>query len=131
MVEHTVSLDWGCLALLCDSLESTHQYQMHLHPKLTPYKATIFSIENENETEPQIEELNRLILYLNNLLRTNGISTILTKQNDIIQTYSVPYVITIDKTSLRTGIVHVVDRLTTLTQDVHINDLAKHIVSRC
>lgn len=127
MVEHVASLDWGCLALLCDSHMLDKSNRAYIHPKLAPYKITFHIARQENETDTDVEDLNRFVLYLSNTLRTRGIPTILTNTEQIVETCLIPYVVSVDKTSLKNGIVHVRNRSTTLSEPVHITDLAKYI----
>ncbi|XP_018358071.1 PREDICTED: DNA polymerase subunit gamma-2, mitochondrial [Trachymyrmex cornetzi] len=130
MVEHIASMDWGCLALLCDSHMLDKSTRAYIHPKLCPYKITFHIGKQENETDSDIEDLNRFVLYLNNMLRTRGISTILTNTEQIIEMCLIPYVVSVDKTSLKNGVVHVKNRSTTLSEAVHITDLVKYISLR-
>lgn len=130
MIEHVASLDWGCLALLCDSYTSDNSPSAHIHPKLSPYKTTFFVKRQGNETDSEVEDLNQFVLYLNNMIRGKGISTILMNEEQIIEMYLIPFVVSVDKTSLKNGIVHVKSRSTTLHEAVHITDLVKYIASR-
>lgn len=130
MVEHVTSLDWGCLALLCDSYMLDKSNRPHIHPKLSPYKITFHVVKQKNETDSDIEDLNRFVLYLSNTLRTKGIPTILTNTEQILEMCLIPYVISVDKASLKNGIVHVKNRSTTLSEEVHITDLVKYISLR-
>ncbi|XP_071554246.1 DNA polymerase subunit gamma-2, mitochondrial [Temnothorax nylanderi] len=130
MVEHVASLDWGCLALLCDSHMLDKSNRAYIHPKLSPYKITFHIARQENETDSDIEDLNRFVLYLSNMLRTRGISTILTNTEQIIEMCLIPHVVSVDKTSLKNGVVHVKNRSTTLSETVHITDLVKYISLR-
>lgn len=132
MVEHVASMDWGCLALLCDSHMLDKSTRAYIHPKLSPYKITFHVARSEDEmTESEVEDLNRFVLYLNNMLRTRGIPTILTKRTEqIVEMCLIPYVVSVDKTSLKNGIVHVKNRSTTLSEAVHITDLVKYISLR-
>lgn len=131
MIEHVTSLDWSCLALLCDSHisddESTTPY---IHPKLSPYKTTFNIIKEENETDTDVEDLNHFVVYLNDMLRTKGIHTIMTNSEQVIEMCLVPYVVSVNKTSLKNGIVYVKSRATTLKEAVHITDLLKYITLR-
>lgn len=130
MVEHVASLDWGCLALLCDSHMSDKSTRVYIHPKLSPYKITIHIAKQESETDSDIEDLNRFVLYLSNMLRTKGIPTVLTNTEQIVEMCLIPYVVSVDKTSLKNGIIHVKNRSTTLSEAVHITDLVKYISLR-
>lgn len=128
MIEHVASLDWGCLALLCDSHMLDKSTSAYIHPKLSPYKTT-FQIEKQrNETD--VEDLNRFVLYLNNTLRAKGISTILTNTEQIVEMCLIPFIVSVNRTSLKKGIVHVKNRSTTLKEAVHISDLVKYITLR-
>ncbi|XP_011874743.1 PREDICTED: DNA polymerase subunit gamma-2, mitochondrial [Vollenhovia emeryi] len=127
MVEHVASLDWGCLALLCDSHMSDKSNRAYIHPKLSPYKVTFRTARQGDETDSDVEDLNRFVLYLSNALRTRGISTILTSTEEILDVCLIPYVVSVDKTSLKNGVVHVRSRSTTLSEAVHITELVKYI----
>ena len=130
MVEHTVSLDWGCLALLCDAYDMDKSTKMHIHSKLAPHKVA-FYIKKYNEMNSQDDDLNRFVLYLNNMLRTKGLNTILTSSEQVIDTCLVPFVVSVDRTSLENGIIHVTNRSTTLSEAIHITDLVKYISMHC
>ncbi|XP_070166835.1 DNA polymerase subunit gamma-2 [Polyergus mexicanus] len=124
MIEHVASLDWGCLALLCDSYMLDKSAIACIHPKLSPYKTTFYIEKQDNETDT---DLNRFVLHVNNMFRAKGISTILTNAEQIIEMCLIPFVVSVDKTSLKNGIVHVKNRSTTLKEAVHISDLVKYI----
>lgn len=128
MIEHVASLDWGCLALLCDSHMLDQSTSAYIHPKLSPYKTTFHIAKQDNETD--IEDLNRFVLYLNNMLRAKGISTILTNTERIVEMCLIPFVVSVDRTSLKNGIVHVKNCSTTLKEAIHISDLVKYITLR-
>lgn len=128
MIEHIASLDWGCLALLCDSHILDQSTSAYIHPKLSPYKTTFHIAKQDNETNT--EDLNRFVLYLNNMLRAKGISTILTNKEQIVEMCLIPFVVSVDKTSLKNGIVHVKNCSTTLKEAVHISNLVKYITLR-
>lgn len=130
IVEHIASLDWGCLALLCDSHMSDKSTRAYIHPKLSPYKITFRIAKQESETDSDVEDLNRFVLYLSNTLRTRGISTIVMNTEQIVEMCLIPYIVSVDKTSLKNGIVHVKNRSTTLSEAVHITDLVKYISLR-
>ncbi|CAK9832903.1 DNA polymerase subunit gamma-2, mitochondrial [Anthophora retusa] len=121
MVEHVMSLDWGSLALLCDARDA----RMHVRSMLAPHKVA-FRVE-----DAQSDDLNRFVLYLNKMLRTRGLSTILTSSEDVVEACLVPFVVSVDPSSLENGIVRVKDRSTTLYEAVHITDLAKYLIARC
>ncbi|XP_043252737.1 DNA polymerase subunit gamma-2, mitochondrial [Colletes gigas] len=131
MVEHTVSLDWGCLALLCDAYDTDKSVKMQIHFKLAPHKVAICIKKWKNEMNIENDDLNHFVLYLNNMLRTEGLNTILTSSQQVIETCLVPFVVLVDRTSLENGIIHVTNRSTTLSEAIHITDLAKYIIMHC
>ncbi|XP_051171083.1 DNA polymerase subunit gamma-2, mitochondrial-like [Leptopilina boulardi] len=130
-VEHVTSLDWGCLVLLCDSYKEKAPFPtLQLLPKIAPYKAICKVNVEANERESIIEDLNQLVLYINNLLRTSGLGTILIKDN-LSEMLQVPFVIGVNKVSLRSGIVTVSSHVTTLAESVHVSQLVDYIASYC
>lgn len=131
MVEHKASLDWGCLALLCDAYDMNKSNKMHLHSKLAPHKVAFHIKRTNNEENTQSDDLNRFVLYLNNMLRSRGLNTILTTSEKIINTCLIPFIISVDATSLENGIIHIRDRSTTLSEAIHVTDLVKYIILRC
>ena len=131
MIEHSVSLDWGCLALLCDTYDISKKTKMHIHSKLAPHKIAFRIKRPSNDANVQNNDLNRFVLYLNNMLKTKGMNTILTTSEQIIDTCLVPFIVSVDETSLENGIIYVMDRSTTLSESVHITDLVNHISMRC
>ncbi|KAI4499738.1 hypothetical protein M0802_004994 [Mischocyttarus mexicanus] len=131
MIEHIASLDWGCLALLSDSYEDGKSNQILLNPKISPYKVA-FSIERDsNDADLDAEKLNRFIIYLNNILRTKGFETILTNTKEVIEMCLIPFVVTVNQTSLKNGIIRITSRSTTLAEAIHFTDLAQYIGLRC
>ncbi|XP_076649024.1 DNA polymerase subunit gamma-2, mitochondrial [Halictus rubicundus] len=131
MVEHVLSLDWGCLALLCDAYDVDETAKMHIHSKLAPHKVAIHIKKSDNETNTGSDDLNRFVLYLNNMLRTKGLNTILTISEEVVNACLVPFIVLVDRTSLENGIIHVTNRSTTLNQAIHITDLVKYITMHC
>lgn len=130
MVEHTVSLDWGCLALLCDAYDINSSKKL-IHSKLAPHKVAFHVKRSNNEENTQNDDLNRFVLYLNNMLKTKGLNTILTTSEQIIDTCLVPFTVSVDTTSLENGIIYIKDRSTTLSEAIHVTDLVKYITLRC
>ena len=132
MVEHAASLDWGCLALLCDSYkEGDSSGELQMQPKISPYKV-VFEVNAEaSDSESVKEDLNQLMLYVNNLLRAKGLSTVLTNVKESKKNLHVPFVIGIDKMSLKNGIVKVTSQVTSLAELVHITELVSHISLYC
>lgn len=131
MVEHVASLDWGCLALLSDSYECGENNQILLNPKISPYKVAFCVTKESNETDSDIQKLNRFVMYLNNTLRTKGLETLLTDTKEVIEMCLVPFVVTVAKTSLKNGIIHITSRSTTLAEAIHFTDLVKYVASQC
>ncbi|KAK2579066.1 hypothetical protein KPH14_002670 [Odynerus spinipes] len=131
MIEHVASLDWGCLALLFDSCECDESNRILLHPKISPYKVAFYIARESNEIDLDIEKLNRFIMYLNNTLKTKGLEAILTNTKEVIEMCLVPFVVTVAKTSLKNGIVHITNRSTTLAEAIHFTDLPKYVASQC
>lgn len=130
IIEHVTSLDWACLVLLCDSYISNTSATMYLHPKLVPYKVALFMENSEYEINEGAEQLHRFVLYLNNILKEKGLSTILNSK-EIVNGYLVPFTVIASKTSVKNGIVYVICRSTSLKEHVHISKLADYIFRYC
>lgn len=131
-VEQVAFLDWGCLALLCDGFKlPSDDLQLQIHPKLSPYKATFVISDSGDDLDSDKEDLKDLISHLNGLLRTGGINTITLRSRDYLKDLQVPFIINVDKTSLKNGIVHVKNKFTTLVESVHMSRLVEHISSLC
>uniref|UniRef100_A0A0C9RMJ2 Polg2 protein n=1 Tax=Fopius arisanus TaxID=64838 RepID=A0A0C9RMJ2_9HYME len=131
IVEHTASLDWGSLAFLCDAYTPrgiSGTCQVKLHPKFSPYKVGFHVCEN---VDSKSLEKSRLLLYLNNLVKAEGIETVVTTSKIGMESLQVPLVVHVDETTLQNGIVKVWSQLTTLHESVHITDLTKYVSSRC
>ena len=134
MVEHVASLDWGCLALLCDSYKETDNnssIELQMQPKIAPYKAICTVKMDAAEIDSVKQDLNQLVLYINNLLRAKGLSTVLTNERESRGNFHVPFAIAVDRTSLKNGIVKVTSQMTTLAESVHVTDLVNHIALHC
>ncbi|XP_046738881.1 DNA polymerase subunit gamma-2, mitochondrial [Diprion similis] len=124
IVEHATSLELAVLTLLCDGYTEDKQ-SLHLHPKLAPYKALIMP------DNPRSEELLQLAVYLNNQLKSESLNTIVSSPGNDMHVLQVPYIILVDNDSLKTGIVQVINQLTTISESVHITDLVKNITACC
>ncbi|KAK0096872.1 hypothetical protein PV326_004038 [Microctonus aethiopoides] len=136
LVEHITLLDWGCLAFLCDAYtpptsSSSSSCELKLNFKLSPYKIGFFIQPSTEELDPKSQEKSRLLLYLNNQLKSKGIETIVTKTREAIESFQVPLIVTVDDTSLQNGIVQVWSQLTTLAESVHITNLCNYVLKRC
>lgn len=130
-VEHVLSFDWGCLALLCDACDADETAGMRIHSKLAPHKVAIHIKTSGDQGNTGSDDLNRFVLYLNNMLRAKGLNTMSTVSEEVATACLIPFVVSVDRTSLENGIVHVTNRSTTLDQAIHITDLAKHITTQC
>ncbi|XP_015109961.1 DNA polymerase subunit gamma-2, mitochondrial-like [Diachasma alloeum] len=132
-VEHTASLDWACLAFLCDAYtpaDATTPCQLKLHPKFTPYKVG-FQIHPPDDPDSKSQEKSRLLLYLNNLVKAEGIETVVTTSECGLTALQVPLVVVVDDTTLQNGLIRVWSQLTTLHETIHITHLTKYVSARC
>ena len=127
-----MSLDWGCLALLCDGyIEIEGSKELQMHPKLLPYKAyckPIISPKDDKVTQEDVEDLS---LYVTELLRGKGIDSILMSEAKKPKVFKVPYIITVDSESLKTGLCKLVCQRTLCGESVHITDVAKRVYEYC
>ena len=64
IVEHVTSIDWGCLAILCNGyIEIDGSKELHIHPKFSPYKVYAKAIIAPEDDETIQRDLNDLTLY--------------------------------------------------------------------
>lgn len=125
-------MDWGCLALLCDGfvqIEGSKELQMN--PKLMPYKAYSQAIISPDDDESVKQDLNDLTLYIIELLRKEGIDSIIMNNVKKPETFRVPYIITVDNDSLKTGLVKLVCQRTLCGEIVHITNMSKRMHDLC
>ncbi|XP_001604498.1 DNA polymerase subunit gamma-2, mitochondrial [Nasonia vitripennis] len=128
IVENITSLDWGCLALICDGyVEIDDCKEMQVHPNLAPYKAySKANIKPEDNEQTRIA-LNNLSIHLIQLLREQGIETVLMNLAKQPEVFQVPYILTVDSESLKNGFIRVVSQRTLCGEIVHITKLAQHV----
>ncbi|KAL7288678.1 hypothetical protein TKK_0017405 [Trichogramma kaykai] len=132
IVEHTLSLDWGCLTLLCDGyIEIEDSKELQMHPKLLPYKAYCKPIISPSDEKNIQEDVCDLSIYITDLLRKQGIDSILMNEAKKPEIFRVPYVITVDSESLKTGLCKLNCQRTLCGEIVHITDLAKRVSDYC
>lgn len=98
---------------------------------MSPYKIGFFIQPSTEELDSKSQEKSRLLLYLNNQLKSKGIETIVTKTREAIKSFQVPLIVTVDDASLQNGIVQVWSQLTTLAESVHITNLCNYVLKRC
>ncbi|XP_014205342.1 DNA polymerase subunit gamma-2, mitochondrial [Copidosoma floridanum] len=132
IVEQVVSLDWGCLAFLCDGyIEIKGSKEIQMHPKLVAYKAYCKAIIAPEDDESTRQDLNYLTSYVIELLREKGVESV--NVNDIKnpEHFKVAYIITVDSESLKSGLVKLVCQRTLCGEIVHITSMAKRMYDLC
>ncbi|XP_063972070.1 DNA polymerase subunit gamma-2, mitochondrial [Diachasmimorpha longicaudata] len=133
IVEHMTSLDWACLTFLCDAYTPSDTHtpcQLKLHPKFSPYKVG-FQILPSDDPDSKSQEKSRLLLYLNTLLKAEGIETVVATSEKGMETLQVPLIVVVDDMTLQNGLIRVWSQLTTLHETIHMTDLIKYVSSRC
>ncbi|XP_063240426.1 DNA polymerase subunit gamma-2, mitochondrial [Bacillus rossius redtenbacheri] len=131
-VECVTLAERAVLALLCDAYhEGDGRETLRLHRKLAPYKVALAAAPGGEG-----EELGRLAAYLARLLRQAGVSVLVLPdcaskslesqfaRNDAL---GVPYTAVLNAATLRTGVLGLRGRDTTLKEQVHVSELKTHI----
>lgn len=127
-----MSLDWGCLTLLCDGyMEINGSKEIQIHPKLMPYKAYCKAIVSPDDDESTRQDLDYLTLYIIELLREKNIESVIINKVNNYDAFRVPYVVTVDSDSLKTGLVNLVCQRTMCGETVHMTDIAKRMYDLC
>lgn len=121
-IEHGSSLDWGCLALLRDAVDSGPRGYMQ--PRLAAHKVAFL-------VRDQGDDLDRFVLYLKNSVKARGVDAIVTNSKLVIDAFLVPFLVVVERSSLEDGILRVASRATTLAEQVHATDLPDYLVDRC
>lgn len=132
LVEHTMSLDWGCLALLCDGyIEIEGSKELQMHPKLLPYKAYCKAIIAAEDDQRTRQDLYDLTLYCVELLREQGVESVIVNDTKTPEVFRVPYIVTVDSESLKSGLMKLVCQRTLCGETVHITEMAKRLYALC
>ncbi|XP_058807843.1 DNA polymerase subunit gamma-2, mitochondrial [Phymastichus coffea] len=132
IVEHTMSLDWGCLTLLIDGYtEYKGNKELQVHPRLSPYKAYCKAIISPDDDERTKNDLNDLTLFVIHKLREEGVESVIMNNIEKPEIFQVPYIITVDKETLKTGLLKMVSQRTWCGEIVHITHLAKRMNELC
>ncbi|XP_068084430.1 DNA polymerase subunit gamma-2, mitochondrial [Anabrus simplex] len=134
VVESTINLDGAVFTFLCDAYDETTflglpREIMRFHRKLAPYKASFAAASSSASVS---EELSQLALYLTRELRSCGILTLLlpdvakkSLESQFIRNdeLGIPYTAVLNDSSLKTGIIGLRSRDTTLKEQLHCSDL--------
>lgn len=102
-----------------------------MHPKLMPYKAYSKAIISPDDDETVKHDLNDLTLYIIELLRKEGIDSIIMNNIQKPEIFRVPYIVTVNNESLKTGLVKLVCQRTLCGEIVHITNMAKRMQVLC
>lgn len=63
---------------------------MYLDPKLVPYKVALFTPLSVDEINHGTQDLHCFVLYLNSILKSGGLDTILTSEH-VMDKYLIPF----------------------------------------
>jgi hypothetical protein len=120
------------LTLLCDGyIEIEESKELHMHPQLLPYKAYCKAIIAPEDDDVVKEDLNDLTLYIIELLREKGIESVIMNNAKMPEVFKVPYIITINSESLKTGLLKLVCQRTLCGETVHITYMAQRMYDLC
>ncbi|XP_011496840.1 PREDICTED: DNA polymerase subunit gamma-2, mitochondrial isoform X2 [Ceratosolen solmsi marchali] len=132
IVEHITSLDWACLTILCDGyIEIEGSKELQIHPQLSPYKAYCKANISPEDDDIVKEDLNDLTLYVIELLREKGVESVIMNNVKKPEVFRVPYIITVNNESLKSGLVKLVCQRTLCGETVHITDMAQRMYNLC
>nr|CAD7460102.1 unnamed protein product [Timema tahoe] len=136
VIESWTTLECAVFTFLCDShdevrLSGVPKEVMRFHRKLAPYKLA-FSASSSSTSE----ELSQLAVYLTRQLRKAGVSTLLlpdvakrSQESQFLRNdeMGVPYTAVLNDNTLKTGILGLRSRETTLKEQVHVSELENHV----
>jgi len=136
VIRSELSLECAVVGLFSDALDTDSVHKkpvLRIHRKLAPYKC-IFAASSSDPTTAM--ELEQLAFYLTKQFRKSGISTAclpdcakdtLPHQFQRNDEWGVPYTIVLTDNSLKSGIINLRNRDTTLMEEVHVSELSPYI----
>nr|CAD7407973.1 unnamed protein product [Timema cristinae] len=138
VIESLTTLECAVFTFLCDShdevqLSDVPKEVMRFHRKLAPYKLAFSASSSSSATS---EELSQLATYLTRQLRKAGVSTLLlpdvakrSQESQFLRNdeMGVPYTAVLNDNTLKTGILVLRSRETTLKEQVHVSELESHV----
>ncbi|XP_055911779.1 DNA polymerase subunit gamma-2, mitochondrial [Eupeodes corollae] len=129
-------LEATACALLLDSIENSREDTLAINRKIAPYQCGIFCFFEDKETTSDLTDLST---HISNVIRKLGISTLNlqkchTNNRDTLLTeicqmdrIGVPYCIILQSDTLRTGLMKLRSRDTTLSETIHITDVSNYL----
>lgn len=129
-------LETTACALLLDSIESNRSSTLALNRKIAPYQCGIFCFFQGKTISSDLTDLST---HISNVIRKLGISALNlqkchTNNRNTLSTelcqmdqIGVPYCIILDTDSLRTGLMKLRSRDTTLSETINISDVSNYL----
>lgn len=138
IVKTGVCLDIAALGVLIDAIDSSDETEsLLLHRKIAPHQLALFCYPADQENLPDLQDLARLVTIST---RKVGISTLnLPKCSTISQKefsreisrmdqLGVPYSVILNDESLRSGLLKLRSRDTTLSETIHLTDIPRYLL---
>ncbi|XP_055844182.1 DNA polymerase subunit gamma-2, mitochondrial [Episyrphus balteatus] len=129
-------LETTACALLLDSIESSRENTLAINRKIVPYQCGIFCYVEDNIMPSDMTDLST---HISNVIRKLGISALnlqkchtnnpITLNTELCQMdrIGVPYCIILESETLRTGLMKLRSRDTTLSETIHITDVSNYL----
>lgn len=141
IVRSVMCLDTSSIATLMDAIESAYDQEVCLNRKIAPYQCYIFSVLPISGEE-DVNDFCDLTKYIRLHLQRGGLSVPLETKDNFVRSskeleekfcqtdrIGVPYVLILDKESLKTGLLKLRNRDTTLSETIHLSDVPKYLLN--
>lgn len=122
---------------MIDAVDTGATSEINFHRKIAPYQCSIFASINE---QSNLVELHDLAKYITSLLRRSNISTLNAPKcfvtgDDALKVavqemdnIGVPYGILLDENSLKSGLIKLRNRDTTISETIHLSDVPDYLL---
>jgi DNA polymerase gamma 2 len=137
IIRSSMVLESGTLATLMDAVDTASNTEIHFHRKIAPYQCSIFASVRDQSQLPELQDLAK---YISSLLRRSNISTLnapkcfvtgvdaLNVAFQQMDSIGVPYCVLLDEESLKSGLLKLRNRDTTISETIHLSDVSTYLL---
>lgn len=124
-----------------DAIESAYDQEICLNRRIAPYQCCIYSVLSHSDDDDANTFID-LTKYIRLHLQRGGLSVPLESKDNLVRStkelqqkfhqtdsIGVPYVLILDKESLKTGLLKLRNRDTTLAETIHLSDVPKYLLN--
>uniref|UniRef100_A0A1A9WXC8 Anticodon-binding domain-containing protein n=1 Tax=Glossina brevipalpis TaxID=37001 RepID=A0A1A9WXC8_9MUSC len=135
LIRSSINLEIASTALLLDALENTQRLLLSLNRKLAPFQCVVAC---SHEGEKLDKDLIDLCLHICHIIRKIGLRVYdrhihhsnyisLVEELSCTDCLGIPYAILVEKDSLKTGLLKLRNRDSSLSETIHISDIKAYL----